>query len=122
MAYPARTLTKALPRSSVFPASSIRLASRTSKTSPKQFLQAPRRQYSSAPTPSKSNTTHIAGGIAAAALLTSGFYLYNIEAHDPNHDLRELHLKKGSAGQSIGLFTPTNDDYQKVYNAIAKLL
>ncbi|RMJ11466.1 hypothetical protein PHISP_08878, partial [Aspergillus sp. HF37] len=31
-------------------------------------------------------------------------------------------LKKGSAGQSAGVFKPTVEDYQKVYNAIAKQL
>ena len=34
----------------------------------------------------------------------------------------ELHLKKGSGDQSAGIFKPTPADYQKVYDAIAKLL
>lgn len=34
----------------------------------------------------------------------------------------EVHLKEGSGGQSIGIFTPTPEDYQKVYNAVAKKL
>ena len=28
-------------------------------------------------------------------------------------------LKEGSAGETRGMFTPTKDDYQKVYNLIA---
>lgn len=31
-------------------------------------------------------------------------------------------LKEGSAKETKGIFTPTKDDYQKVYNEIAKLL
>jgi len=31
-------------------------------------------------------------------------------------------LKKGSSGESRGVFTPKKEDYQQVYNAIAKLL
>ena len=31
-------------------------------------------------------------------------------------------MKSGSSGESRGLFTPKKEDYQQVYNAIAKLL
>lgn len=31
-------------------------------------------------------------------------------------------MKKGSSGESRGVFTPKKEDYQQVYNGIAKLL
>lgn len=31
-------------------------------------------------------------------------------------------MKEGSSGETRGLFTPKKEDYQEVYNAIAKLL
>lgn len=31
-------------------------------------------------------------------------------------------MKKGSSGETSGVFTPKKDDYQQVYNEVAKLL
>lgn len=115
----ARTLTRAIPRSSASATSSIRLAARPSRSNAaKQFFQqSSRRHYSSEPTPPKSNNSAILGGVAAIALFAGGYYYYGSQGKTP-----EVHLKQGSAGQSAGLFKPTPEDYQKVYNAVAKAL
>ncbi|EHY52402.1 heme peroxidase [Exophiala dermatitidis] len=116
----ARTFTKAFPRSASSATSSLRLAARPTRNNAAKrvFQQSSRRQYSSAPEPAKkSSTGAIVGGAAAAALLAGGLYFYTKEGGLP-----EVHLKSGSAGQSAGLINPTKEDYQKVYNAVAKAL
>ncbi|KIV77884.1 hypothetical protein PV11_09662 [Exophiala sideris] len=120
----ARTLTRAIPRSTASATPSLRLAARPSRdNAAKRFFQnSSRRHYSSEnPTPQppkSSNTGVIVGATAAAALLAGGFYYYNSQGGE----IPEVHIKKGSAGETVGLLTPTNEDYQKVYDAIAKLL
>lgn len=116
----ARTLTKAFPRSAPAATSTLRLAARPSRDNAAKrfFQQSSRRQYSSGPEPAKkSSSGPIIGGAVAAALLAGGFYYYNKEGGIP-----EVHLKSGSAGQSVGLINPTPEDYQKVYDAVAKAL
>lgn len=115
----ARVFTKAIPRGTASATSSLRLAARPSRNNAaKQFFQrSSRRHYSSGPEPPKSNTGTIIGATAAAVALAGGFYYYNSQGGVP-----EVHLKQGSAGQSAGLFKPTVEDYQKVYNAVAKQL
>ncbi|KAK6376554.1 heme peroxidase [Exophiala oligosperma] len=123
----ARTLARAVPRSTAAAsaASSLRLAARSSRSNnsnssnaARQFFQkSSRRHYSSSgPEPAKSSSGSglIIGAVAAAAL-AGGFYVYNTQTG-------EFHLTKGSAGQSAGVFKPTTEDYQKVYNAVAKEL
>ena len=39
-----------------------------------------------------------------------------------NEDISGAGVKKASDGKAKGVVTPKKDDYQKVYNAIAKLL
>lgn len=120
----ARTLTRAIPRSTASVTPSLRLAARPSRNNAaKRFFQnSSRRHYSSEnPTPEppkSSNTGVIVGATAVAALLAGGFYFYN----SSHGKIPEVHIKKGSAGETAGLFKPTNEDYQKVYDAIAKLL
>lgn len=76
--------------------------------------KAPRRQYSSTPPPKSSNTTlYLAAGFIAASGVGAYVYLNNGT---------EVHAKKGSSGETAGIITPTKDDYQKVYNAIAQRL
>jgi cytochrome c peroxidase len=118
----ARTLARAVPRSTASSTSSLRLAARSSRNdanAAKRFFQnSSRRHYSSAPEPPKSSSrTGIILGAAAAAALAGGFYYYSTQGKIP-----EVHLKKGSAGETVGLLKPTTEDYQKVYNAVAKLL
>ncbi len=50
------------------------------------------------------------GGLAAAG---AGAYFYMSQ---------DINLKKGSSGETKGIFTPKKEDYQNVYNAIAKIL
>ncbi len=116
----ARTFTRAFSRSAASntTSSSIRLqATRPTRANAakKFFQQSSRRHYSSAPEPTKSSSSLIIGATAAAALLAGGFYWYNTQGG-------ELHLKSGSGGQSAGLINPTKEDYQKVYDAVAKAL
>ncbi len=122
----ARTLARAIPRSTAASTtSSIRLAARPSRTTAaaRPFSPRPsRRHYSSdsappPPPPKSNNTTAILGGVAAVALFAGGYYYYSSQDKLP-----ELHLKQGSAGQSAGLVKPTPEDYQQVYNAVAKAL
>ena len=51
--------------------------------------------------------------IGGLALAGAGGYLYM------NQD---VNVKKGSSGETKGVFTPKKEDYQNVYNTIAKLL
>ena len=53
-----------------------------------------------------------AGALAAAG--AGGYFYYNNGGF--------TNLKEGSAKETRGVFTPSKDDYQKVYNAVAKLL
>ena len=53
-----------------------------------------------------------AGALAAAG--AGGYFYYNNGGF--------TNLKEGSAKETPGMFTPSKDDYQKVYNTIAKLL
>jgi cytochrome c peroxidase len=113
----ARTFARAFPRSAST-TSSLRLAApRPSRANAakKFFQQSSRRHYSSAPEPAKSSSGLVIGAAAAAALLAGGFYFYNTQTG-------EVHLKAGSGGQSAGVINPTKEDYQKVYDAVAKLL
>jgi cytochrome c peroxidase len=52
--------------------------------------------------------------VAAAGAGT--FYYFN------KREVDEFHVTKGSAGETKGIFKPTQSDYQKVYDKIAHLL
>ncbi|KAG8931329.1 heme peroxidase [Tulasnella sp. 419] len=81
------------------------------------------RTYSTVPPAAKSNTSLYVGlGLAAAA--GGGFYLYNT-----NTSLKEAGKEAATAGkQGVQIakagagFTPSKEDYQKVYNKIASIL
>lgn len=106
MASAARTLTRTIFRAKPS-GPSLRL------TAGNSFTRSSRRGYASGPESSRSyrNLFLGAGGIAAAG--AAGFYFYN---------QKDIHLVKGSAGETTGLFKPTKNDYQKVYDHIASLL
>lgn len=106
MASAARTFTRAISRTKV-PASSFGFT--TSNT----FTRSSRRGFASGPEPAKSKVGLFLGAGAVVAAGATGFYFYNRE---------DVHLIKGSAGESKGIFKPTKDDYQKVYDEIARLL
>lgn len=103
-----RLATKSTPVSSAF-----RSSSRTTAfTLPRQtFRQNSRRGYASEGAPKSSSSALLWVGAAAVAG-GAGYYLYN------NHGS----LLSGSAGETKGIFTPTQADYQKVYDLIASRL
>ncbi|KAI4246574.1 MAG: hypothetical protein L6R40_001937 [Gallowayella cf. fulva] len=75
--------------------------------------QSSRRAYASGPSSSSSSTPYILGALALAAA-GGGYFYFN------NGGLTQL--KEGSSKESRGVFTPTKEDYQKVYNLIASRL
>jgi len=83
---------------------------------PRQSFQSTtRRPYASSPEAKSSYTgLYIALGFAVAG--GAGAYYYYLN----NEGLTSL--KQGSSGESRGLVTPKKEDYQKVYNEIARLL
>lgn len=106
MASAARTFTRAVSRSTTSN-SSLRLSAGSS------FRRSSRRGYASGSEPAKSKFGLFLGAGAIAAAGAAGFYVYQ------NQD---LHLLKGSAGETKGVLKATKDDYQKVYDEIARLL
>ena len=116
-----KTFNRAAPRTSI--PSPLRLAPCTSRPSLAQRVATPpRRGHASGAGEAGWSKTglRVGGGLLATAAVGAGVYYFRT-AH-ANSSLPEAHLKKGSAGETKGIFTPTRDDYQKVYNHIAKLL
>ena len=113
MASTARTFTRALratPASSTFRATvSPRLAAPRSA-----FRQQSRRGYADAAGPKGNNNVLIGGLVVAAVAGGAGFYFYS----SPNASI----VQNSADGQKGGLFAPKQEDYQKVYQAIAKRL
>jgi cytochrome c peroxidase len=106
MATAARTFTRAVSRTK--PSfSSFRL------TAGNTFARSSRRGYASGSESPRSNINILLGAGAIAAAGATGFYFYN---------KKDVHMLKGSAGETKGIFKPTKDDYQKVYDEIARLL
>jgi cytochrome c peroxidase len=118
----ARSLARAIPRTTPSATSTLRVAARSSRqNAAKQFFQnTSRRHYASAPNPVKSNTSKYLSITAAAALFGGGVYYITVQQNAV--PVPQVHLKKGSGDQTPGIFTPTPADYQKVYDAIAKLI
>ena len=80
----------------------------------KSFQPSFRRTYATNPAPKSSRTgLYVALALALAGGAGSYFYLNNGSS---------AHLQDSSAGEKRGVFTPIKDDYQKVYNEIAKRL
>ena len=78
------------------------------------FQSSSRRGYASGNEPKSSPIGYYASFAALAAAGGAGyFYLTNGGVLD---------MKKGSSGETRGVFTPKKEDYQQVYNEIAKLL
>ena len=95
--------------------SSLRSTARTTRfVLPRQsYQQSSRRSYASGAGGSGSRTgLYVGVGLVAAA---AGTYFYINNGGFTN-------LKEGSSGETRGIFTPKKDDYQKVYNEIAKRL
>lgn len=78
------------------------------------FQRSSRRTYASTTNANPSRTgLYVTLGLAAALGGGGYYYLSNGGTTD---------LKKGSSGETPGIFTPKKEDYQQVYNEIAKLL
>ncbi|SLM36231.1 cytochrome c peroxidase [Lasallia pustulata] len=78
------------------------------------FQSSSRRAYASEASP-KSSKTGLYVGLGLVLAGGAGAYFYANNGGVGN-------MKEGSAGETRGLFTPTKDDYQKVYNLIASRL
>lgn len=115
MAATAKMATRALRATPI--TSTIRLAARRVAVPRQAFQRQARRGYASeAPKPSGGNNTALIGGIAAVALAGLGYYTLGGNAES---------LKQGSAAQGqngASTFSPSRQDYQKVYDFIAKKL
>ncbi|KAI7514834.1 hypothetical protein KC347_g92 [Hortaea werneckii] len=115
MASAGRTFTRAL--RSTPTTSAIKTAA------PRRFAQAPkfqaRRGYSSeAPKPSSGGGNGLLYGGIAAVLLGGGAYYTLGSKSTPIQDAKT----SSAAGSKSGVITPTKEDYQKVYDAVAKKL
>ncbi|RMY01408.1 hypothetical protein D0867_11401 [Hortaea werneckii] len=115
MASAGRTFTRAL--RSTPTTSAIKTAA------PRRFAQAPkfqaRRGYSSeAPKPSSGGGNGLLYGGIAAVLLGGGAYYTLGSKSSPVQDAKT----SSAAGSKSGVITPTKEDYQKVYDAVAKKL
>ena len=76
------------------------------------FQPSYRRGYASGTGQTSSTGLYLGlGGLALAA--GGGAYIYM------NQD---INMKKGSSGETTGIFKPKKEDYQNVYNEIAKAL
>jgi cytochrome c peroxidase len=106
-----RTFARATLKSTSSGAALRTSARNTAFTLPRQaFRQQSRRGYASEPAAKSSSGLYL--GIGALTLAAGGgYYLYSSES-----------LLKGSAGETAGIFTPKQEDYQKVYNDIAERL
>lgn len=106
-----RAATHATPAASGFKSS----ASRNARlVIPRQACKSSRRGYASGPTGNGSKTGWYVGGIGLLAVGAGAYWYMN------NGGV--VNLKEGSSKETRGLFTPTKEDYQKVYNEIASRL
>lgn len=113
MATTARALTPLAAR----PVLVTKTATRNLKlTIPRQtFQHSSRRCYASGPSGKSSTTrTGLYVTLGLTAFAGAGYFYLN------NGGLTGLN--KGSSGESRGVFTPKKEDYQQVYNEIARLL
>ncbi|KII92632.1 hypothetical protein PLICRDRAFT_37408 [Plicaturopsis crispa FD-325 SS-3] len=104
--------------------SSLRAPARNALRFPKaQQLRSSVRKYSTeTPTPPKpksSNNALVYGGIAAVALGGAGYLL---SSEDARRSLGTVFKSSAQSAKASAGFTPTKEDYQKVYNKIAELL
>ncbi len=114
MASATRTFSRISPLNTLI-SSTVRSSARGARfTLPRHARQSTRRGYASGPSGSSSKTGLYFGG---AGLLAAGAGVY---FYMNNGSIRNL--KEGSSKETPGIFTPKQDDYQQVYNAIAKQL
>lgn len=110
MASAARTFTRALRATPV--TSSIK---RTATFAPRTtFRQQARRGYADSASPKSGSNTALIGGVVALLAAGGAYYAFGSES-----------MKVGSektGGAHTGIFVPSQEDYQKVYNEVAKRL
>lgn len=75
------------------------------------FQRSSRRGYASGPGGASSSTSYVLRALGLAGAAGGAYFYLN------NGSL--ITAKEGSSGETRGAFTPTKDDYQKVYNHIA---
>lgn len=115
MATAAKSFARLTPRSTplsstyktVFPHSSRSIV-------PRQAVRSSRRGYASGSGATSSSSLPYWGVGIAAVVGAGGYFFYT------NGGL--TNWKEGSSGETRGVFTPTKEDYQKVYNEIAARL
>ena len=81
------------------------------------FQSTSRRAYASGPGQKSSNTSLYIGAALAIGATAGGYFYLNSDK-----DASGQSLKSGSSGEKAGLITPTQKDYQAVYNEVAKRL
>ena len=114
MAATARSLTRLTPRTT--PISTLRLAPphNARLSLQRQTCQSSRRGYASGNQATPSRTGYYLTFAVLAAAAGGGYFFLN------NGGVTQM--KEGSSGETRGVFTPKKEDYQQVYNEIAKLL
>ena len=114
MASAAKSFTRltahATPRTSAVRSTAVRNARYA--LSRQTFQSSYRRGYASGAGQTSSTSLYLGIGGLALAAGGAGYIYMN----------QDVHLKKGSAGETKGIFTPKKEDYQQVYNEIAKAL
>jgi len=115
MATASRTVIRALratPATSTF-----RTAARRTAIPRQAFQRQARRGYSSeAPKSSGSGNIAIFGGLAAVAFAGAGYFALS----GTPESAKQSSTDQGQKGSNV--FSPTREDYQKVYDAVAKRL
>lgn len=76
------------------------------------------RGFSSRPMAVSESSGRLWASLAVLGFGGAGAYYYLSQ----NEDVSGAGVKKASDGKAKGVFAPKKEDYQKVYNAIAKLL
>ncbi|KAI6021603.1 heme peroxidase [Pisolithus microcarpus] len=83
--------------------------------------KAYRRFTTEGPPPAPKSNTALYASIAAFTAAAAGYYLYNSNS-DTSREATTAVKSAVQSGKAATKFTPTKDDYQKVYNRIAELL
>lgn len=116
MASATRSFTRITSHATPFAATIRSTAARNARSSVTRqpFQSSSRRGYASGPSGNSSRIGLYVGGVGLLAL-GGGLYYY-VNGGSP------INFKEGSAKETRGIFTPKKEDYQKVYDAVAKLL
>lgn len=113
MAFASRTFTRVITQAKPIYSTVRCFAARNANSTltRQTFQSSSRRGYASEAGINNSRTGLYIGTFGLIAAGGAGYYYVN-----------NIALKEGSAKETKGIFTPTKDDYQKVYNEIAKVL